>query len=78
LLGSFIAWRRRALTARARGLLLLLLVGAVVVGGAIGCTGAAPQATPLGTHVVTVVAHASAGSSSSTSVTANFTLTVIQ
>ena len=79
LLGSFIAWRRRSFTTRVRGLLLLLLVGMVVVGGAVGCTGATPQATPLGSHVVTVVAHATAGSSSSSSsVTANFTLTVIQ
>ena len=80
LLGSFIAWRRRTFTVRVRGLLLLLLVRTAVVGGAIGCTGPVSQATPLGAHVVTVVANANVKASSGTSTTtqtASFTLTVV-
>ena len=65
-----------------RGFLLLLLVGATLVGGAIGCAGGnlIQSATPLGSHVVEVVAKVSGASSggSSTTQTANFTLTVIQ
>jgi hypothetical protein len=82
LLGSFIAWRRRSFTARMGGMLLPLLVGAILVSGAIGCGSIMQTATPLGTDVVTVVANANvsstmSGASSSTQ-TATFTLTVIQ
>jgi hypothetical protein len=84
LLGSFIAWRRRSFTVRMGGILLLLLVGTILVGGALGCVrGSVMQTvTPLGTDVVIVVANANvssttSGASSSTQ-TATFTLTVIQ
>lgn len=82
LLGGLIAWRRRSFSARVRGMLLLLLVGVTLAGGAVGCgTVFLNNVTPLGSKVVTVVANAnvstSAGGSSSTQ-TATFTLTVIQ
>jgi hypothetical protein len=65
------------------GLLLVLLLGATLVGGAIGCgEGILQTITPLGTHVVTVVAKANVssttGSGSSSTQTATFDLTVIQ
>ena len=82
LLGSFIAWRRRSFTVRMGGIMLLLLVGAILVGGALGCGSIMQTATPLGTHVVTVVANANVSSTtsgvSSSTQTATFTLTVIQ
>jgi hypothetical protein len=94
LLGSFIAWRRRSFTVRMGGILLLLLVGTILVSGALGCAGGSgaggsgsggsgvQTGTPLGTDVVTVVANANVSSTtsgaSSSTQTATFTLTVIQ
>ena len=87
LLGGFIAWRRRSLTVRTRGMLLLLMVGALLVGGVIGCGGSIIRTvTPLGSHNVTVVAKANVSSTASDGSTsaqteaesANFTLTVVQ
>jgi len=83
LLGGLIGWRRRSFTVRIRGMMLMLFVGTMLVGGAIGCGGSILQTiTPLGTHVVTVQAKTTAsadstGGSSSTQ-TATFTLTVIE
>jgi choice-of-anchor A domain-containing protein len=92
LLGGFITWRRRSFSIRMRGMLLLLLVGVMLAGGAVGCSNAAfsnnshngnssTNTTPLGSNVVTVVASAnvstSSGGSSSTQM-ATFTLTVVQ
>jgi hypothetical protein len=89
LLGSFIAWRRRSFTVRMGGILLLLLVGTILVSGALGCAGGSgaggsgvQTGTPLSTDVVTVVANANASSTtsgaSSSTQTATFTLTVTQ
>jgi hypothetical protein len=94
LLGSFIAWRRRSFTVRMGGILLLLLVGTILVSGALGCAGGSgaggsgsggsgvQTGTPLGTDVVTVVANANVSSTtsgaSSSTQTATFTLTVTQ
>jgi hypothetical protein len=81
LLGGLIAWRRRSFTSRVRGMLLLVLVGTVLVGGAIGCSSFTYQ-TPLGAHVVTVVAKTTVSSTTSTgsntTQTADFTLTITQ
>ncbi len=81
LLGGFIAWRRRSFTARVRGMVLLVLVGTMLVGGAVGC-GSVFYRTPLGAHVVTVVANttvsSTASAGSSTTQTADFTLTITQ
>ena len=81
LLGGFIAWRRRSFTSRVRGLLLLVMVGTMLVGGAVGCSGVFYR-TPMGAHVVTVVAKtmvSSTGSTdSATTQTANFNLTITQ
>jgi hypothetical protein len=63
-----------------RGFLLLLLVGTTLVGGAIGCgAGILQTITPLGTHVVMVVAKANVFGTSGSSPTqiATFDLTVI-
>ena len=82
LLGGFIAWRRRSFTARVRGMLLLLLVGTVLAGGAIGCGGPTPTIAPVSTNVVTVKATTTASSKtsggSSSTQTATFTLTILQ
>jgi hypothetical protein len=81
LLAGFIAWRRRSFTARVRDMLLLVLVGTMLVGGAVGCSSVFFQ-TPAGAHVVTVLANTTVSSTtaagSSTSQTANFTLTITQ
>jgi len=83
LFGGLIAWRRRPFAARVRGILLLLLVGTTLVGGAIGCgTDILQTFTPFGTQVVTVVAKADVSgtstSGSSSTQTATFDLTVTQ
>jgi hypothetical protein len=85
LLGGFIAWRRRSFTSRVRGLLLLAMVGTMLVGGAVGCSGVAfrtPGGAPVGAHVVTVLANTTVSSTgstdSATTQTANFNLTITQ
>ena len=86
LLGGFLAWRRRSFTARVRGILLIALVGTMLAGGFIGCGGTASfqapppvNQTPVGAHVVTVVANTSVSSTgSSGSQTANLNLTITQ
>lgn len=81
LLSGFVAWRRRGFTARVRGMLLVLLVGAMLAGGAVGCSAVFYQ-TPVGAHVVTVVANtkvsSTAAAGADTTQTANFTLTITQ
>jgi hypothetical protein len=82
LLGCLISVRRKAFTARMRAFMLLLLAGATLVGGVVGCSSIVLSPTPLGSHVVTVVTQASASSSTSgsSSSTQNVTctLTVVQ
>ena len=87
LLGGFLAWRRRSFTARVRGMVLLALVATMLAGGFIGCGGTASfqapppvNQTPVGAHVVTVVANTSVSSTESAgsngSQTANLNLTI--
>ncbi|MCL5262829.1 MAG: Ig-like domain repeat protein, partial [Acidobacteria bacterium] len=62
LFGGFLFWQRKRLTAKYR-VLLILLVAAAVISGAVGC-GSTPPYTAAGASVVTVTA--TSGSSSHT------------
>ena len=64
---------------------MLVMVGTMLVGGAVGCSGVAfrtPGGAPVGAHVVTVLANTTVSSTgstdSATTQTANFNLTITQ